>query len=143
MIGNTREGDYLPGPPRFFDKEGIHLHRCELEVMHQNIGEGLGLLGGCPQPAADGLYLWPVISSAAQRLPRLITTSRVRATSSGGVWRRYMGVPYVGPKVRPQSRHSQRWRLSLRSFLITGVPPQWGQGGYQGMLPCYTNHSFL
>ncbi len=52
-------------------------------------------------------YLWPVISSAALRLPRRITTSKsVRPTSSGGVCSRYIGVPWVWPNQAPQPLHS-------------------------------------
>src|SRR5215210_370669 len=47
-------------------------------------------------------YLWPVISSAARRLPRRITTRSARPTSSGGVRSRYIGVPLVSPNQVPQ-----------------------------------------
>src|SRR5947209_5690754 len=48
-------------------------------------------------------YLWPVISSAALRLPRRITTRSARPTSSGGVRSRYIGVLWVSPNQAPQA----------------------------------------
>jgi hypothetical protein len=78
-------------------------------------------------------YLWPVSSSAALRLPRRLTTSRLRATSAAGVRSRYSGVPRVGPKVFPQPRHCQRcWPLGVRASLATWPPPQSGHGGVSG-----------
>src|SRR5258708_40077322 len=50
-------------------------------------------------------YVWPVISSAARRLPRRITTNSAWATSATAVWRRYIGVPSVSPKEAPHLRH--------------------------------------
>jgi hypothetical protein len=49
-------------------------------------------------------YLWPVISSAARKLPRRITINSAWATSATGVCRRYIGVPSVAPKKRPHPR---------------------------------------
>src|SRR5713226_54903 len=43
-------------------------------------------------------YLCPVISSAARKLPRRITTNKACATSAAGVFNPYMGVPCVSPK---------------------------------------------
>jgi hypothetical protein len=74
--------------------------------------------------------LWPVISSAALRLPRRITTNRVRATSVGVARQRSIAVPRVGPKERPQFRHTQRGRPPWLPFWITWVAPQRGQGGF-------------
>ncbi len=74
-------------------------------------------------------YLWPVISSAALKLPRRMTISRDRATSATGVRKRYIGVPKVAPKDRPHPRHNQRCRPSLRPLRTVCLPPQWGQGG--------------
>src|SRR6266581_8405280 len=43
-------------------------------------------------------YLCPVISSAARKLPRRITTNSAWATSAAGVFNPYIGVPSVSPK---------------------------------------------
>jgi hypothetical protein len=77
-------------------------------------------------------YLWPVISSAALRLPRRITTRRVRATSAGVTRKRYIAVPRVGPNERPQFRQTQRGRPPLLPFfrsLPHGWPHSEGRGG--------------
>jgi hypothetical protein len=73
--------------------------------------------------------LWPVIASAALRLPRRITTNRVRATSVGVARQRSITVPRVGPNERPQFRQTQRGRPPLLPFFTTWVAPQRGQGG--------------
>ena len=75
-------------------------------------------------------YLWPVISSVALRLPRRITTGKVRAISWRSVRRRYRGVPQVGPNERRQTRQTQRGRPPLLPLRTTWVAPQWGQGGW-------------
>jgi len=77
-------------------------------------------------------YLWPVISSAALRLPRRMTTKSERAISEGGVRRRYIAVPKVGPKERPQSWQRQRCLPPLCPLRMTWVDPQWGQEGLFG-----------
>ena len=69
-------------------------------------------------------YLWPVISSAALRLPRRMTTKSERAISEGGVRRRYIAVPKVGPKERPQSWQRQRCLPPLCPLRMTWVDPQ-------------------
>jgi len=73
--------------------------------------------------------LWPVISSAALRLPRRITTRQVRAISLGSVRKRCIGVPQVGPKERWQTQHPQRGRPPLVPWRSTRGAWQWGQGG--------------
>ena len=60
--------------------------------------------------------LCAMMFSAALRLPRRITTSRVRATSVGGC-KRSIGVPKAAPKERLQVRQVQRCRLFLLAFL--------------------------
>ena len=63
-------------------------------------------------------YLCPVISSAARKLPRRITTSNACATSWAGVFKPYIGVPCVSPKYVLHVRHRYlcrpRW-LPLRT----------------------------
>jgi len=68
----------LQPPDTFFDKrtESIHLDLAQMQVMDQDLSSVLG--GHWPMVS----YLWPVISSAALKLPRRITTSRVCATSA-------------------------------------------------------------
>jgi hypothetical protein len=75
---------------------------------------------------------WPVIASAALRLPRRITTNRVRATSAGVTRQRSIAVPRVGPNERPPFRQTQRGRPPLLPFWITWVAPRRGQGGFWG-----------
>ena len=77
-------------------------------------------------------YLWPVISSAALRLPRRMSTRSERAISEGGVRRRYIAVPNVGPKERPQAWQRQRCLPPLCPLRMTWVDPQWGQEGLFG-----------
>src|SRR5579884_292627 len=74
-------------------------------------------------------YLWPVISSAAVKLPRRITTSRLRATSAAGVCNRYRGVPTVAPNVRSQPRQRHRCWPRLWPSLTTCCSWQCGQRG--------------
>jgi len=64
-------------------------------------------------------YLCPVISSAARRLPRRMTTSSACATSEALVCNRYIGVPIVSPKKRPQPRHWYRRRPPLLPLRMT------------------------
>ena len=72
--------------------------------MDQHRGERLGVLAAnCTQRLIVS-YLWPVTSSAARRLPRRSATKSARAISSGGVRRRYKGVPWVSPNQAPQPR---------------------------------------
>jgi hypothetical protein len=61
---------------------------------------------------------WPVIASAALRLPRRIPTRRGRATSVGVARQRSIAVPRVGPKERPPFRHTQRGRPPWLPFWI-------------------------
>lgn len=49
-------------------------------------------------------YVWPVISSAARKLPRRITINSAWAPSAAEVCKRYIGVPAVSPKKRPHLR---------------------------------------
>ena len=70
--------------------------------MDQHFGERLGVLGGEPEPATDRLVLVARDLLGSLRLPRRITTSSVRPTSSGGVRSRYTGVPWVSPNQAPQ-----------------------------------------
>ena len=60
--------------------------------MDQHFGECLSVLGGKHKPATGSSYLWPVISSAALRLPRRITTKSARPISSGGAQPVHRGV---------------------------------------------------
>ena len=59
----------------------------------------------CSRHALIVSYLCPVISSAARKLPRLITINSTCATSAAGVFNRYIGVPCVSPKYVLQVRH--------------------------------------
>jgi hypothetical protein len=126
-----RRPDLQP-PEAFFDKrpESIHLELAQMPVVDQDLGEGLSVLGGHPEPSANGFIFVAGISSAALRLPRRITTSRVRATSAGVTRKRSIAVPRVGPNERPQFRQTQRGRPPLLPFFTTWVAPQRGQGGF-------------
>jgi len=77
--------------------------------------------------------LWPVISAAALRLPRRIPTRKARTTSVGGVRKRSIAVPRVGPKERPPFRHTHQGRPLLLSFWIPWVAPPRGHGGFWGL----------
>jgi len=69
-------------------------------------------------------YLWPVISSAALKLPRRITTSRVRATSAGVTRKRYIAVPRV-----TSARSSDRPNGAAHPYCRYGWPHS-GAGGF-------------
>jgi len=64
-------------------------------------------------------YLCPVISSAPRRLPRRMTTSSACATSAADACNRYIGVPIVSPKKRPQPRQWYRRRPPLLPLRMT------------------------
>jgi hypothetical protein len=74
-------------------------------------------------------YLWPVISSAALKLPRRITTSRVRATSAGVTRKRYIAVPRV-TSARSSDRPNGAAHPYCRS-LPHGWPHSEGRGFWE------------